>query len=278
MKLNRKEFAARRLIKKAIIVLGLFLHAMSLSGCDGAGRVSGRYVPEDDEGVFAYFEFDGSICRMEDTIAGVRQALPFVVKGNQVIVANGAVIFRIESGDVLVGMGLMVDDIRYIKKPSPAKSASSAKDTIKTRDGFVAVKNTGGKTVSIAAYEGTETNVQIPSKINNMPVTAIGGTFDEEEEDLVLVVGGLRFSYEQIEKGEYAFAYKGLIGVTIPNSVTTIGAQAFYENRLIQITIGANVQIGENAFDRRTSFITYYANQGKKAGTYVKEGGGWTLK
>lgn len=77
--------------------------------------------------------------------------------------------------------------------------------------------------VTITGYTGSATTLDIPDTINGKPVTAIG---------------------------EDAFQYRSLTSVTIPDSVTTIGADAFKECRsLTSVTIGNNVtSIGNYAF------------------------------
>ena len=76
-----------------------------------------------------------------------------------------------------------------------------------------------GKAITITGYVGTGTRVRIPPKIRRLPVTVI--------------------SYQ-------AFYEKGLISVTIPNSVTSIGVRAFARNQLISVTIPDSVtSIGE---------------------------------
>ncbi len=89
--------------------------------------------------------------------------------------------------------------------------------------------NADGASIAIVGYDGTNGAVNIPAKINNLPVTSI-----EKE----------------------AFAYcSSLTNVTIPNSVTYLGGQAFqYCSNLSSVTIGNNVTIiGGYAFDNCTS-------------------------
>ena len=85
--------------------------------------------------------------------------------------------------------------------------------------------------------------------------------------------------------GKEAFKNMGIISVVIPNSVTTIGQEAFFKQpsssndytRLARITIGANVAMARDSF-RYTyysppmyedSFQEYYERNNRKAGTYT---------
>jgi len=73
-----------------------------------------------------------------------------------------------------------------------------------------------------AGYRHSDGSLEIPLEINRMPVTKIGGS---------------------------AFLGKGLIEVTIPDSVTNIGESAFAHNQLSKIEIPVNVvSIGSTAF------------------------------
>jgi len=64
--------------------------------------------------------------------------------------------------------------------------------------------------------------------------------------------------------GSRAFYGKNLSGVTIPNGVRSIGAEAFGNNPIASITIGANVTLGSKAFDH--GFENVYKGV---AGTYT---------
>jgi hypothetical protein len=112
----------------------------------------------------------------------------------------------------------------------------------------------------VQRYNGKVKDLVIPGEIWGDPVTSIG---------------------------KEAFKNTGLTSVVIPNSVTSIGDGAFSEQSdtyiksrrpLLNITIGANVDMARNAFeysfkyyngyDEENSFYDYYKN-GKKAGVYT---------
>ncbi|MCL2412371.1 MAG: leucine-rich repeat domain-containing protein [Treponema sp.] len=80
----------------------------------------------------------------------------------------------------------------------------------------------GGTGVRIDWYMGNSWEVNIPSRIRGLPVTEIGNR---------------------------AFHHRGLISVTIPNSVTFISSEAFLNNELTSVTIPDSVTfIGSGAF------------------------------
>ena len=87
---------------------------------------------------------------------------------------------------------------------------------------FTIIGNNEG--VRITRYVGNREVVVIPARIQRMPVTEIA--------DRAFVGGNIE-----------------LTGVTIPNSVRTIGREAFADNQLTSVTIGNNVEfIGREAF------------------------------
>ena len=101
-----------------------------------------------------------------------------------------------------------------------------------------------GSSVRITRYAGKSTELRIPPRIGDRPVTEIG---------------------------ERVFTKKGLTSVVIPESVIFIGNMAFAENPISSISIGANVYITNNAFDGsgyNPSFVGFYNSQGRKAGIY----------
>jgi len=101
----------------------------------------------------------------------------------------------------------------------------------------------------------------------------------------VTSIGNLAFTINQLTSiiipnsvtsiGNNAFANNQLTSVIIPNSVTSIGSGAFLNNQLTSITIGANVKIGANAFNK--GFAEFYGEKGMKAGVYTYNGN-WNYK
>jgi tetratricopeptide (TPR) repeat protein len=84
--------------------------------------------------------------------------------------------------------------------------------------------------------------------------------------------------------GARAFAsnHLQLTSLVIPDSVTAIGDQAFFDaHSILKVTIGADVNVGEWCFERGSYgaptkteifFDTYYNKVGKEAGIYVANG------
>jgi hypothetical protein len=75
--------------------------------------------------------------------------------------------------------------------------------------------------------------------------------------------------------GDDAFSHNQLTSVIIPNSVTSIGKSAFTNNQLASVTIGAGVTLDDEAFNdfpytTASGFVAAYNNAGKAAGTYTR--------
>ena len=112
--------------------------------------------------------------------------------------------------------------------------------------------------VTITGYTGPGGAVTIPVEIDGKPVTAIGfGAFPADKltsvtiPDSVITIGIQAFygsgSYDA-QKEEYLYSGQ-LTSVTIPNSVITIGYGAFSGNQLTSVTIPNSVTtIGGGAF------------------------------
>jgi hypothetical protein len=102
-------------------------------------------------------------------------------------------------------------------------------------DGLVS----GNYVAIITKYNGAGGAVVIPAQIDNMPVMEIGG-----------------------------FSDKQLTSVTIPNSVKTIRGDAFANNPLTYVTIGADVTVESSAIGG--NFAAAYNSGGKLAGIYTR--------
>ena len=101
-------------------------------------------------------------------------------------------------------------------------------------------------TISIRKYKGTDKDVVIPSTINGNPVTSIyNGAFASSSVTSVVIPNTVT------SIGNQAFYYcSSLTSVVIPNTVTSIGDQTFYNcSSLTSVTIPNNVKsIGYQAF------------------------------
>ena len=108
---------------------------------------------------------------------------------------------------------------------------------------------TGGGSVTITRYTGKAGVVDIPERIQGLPVRAIGGYVEKNNRR------ESEASYLGVDR--YYYTYKGsfekcetLISVTIPSSVIFIGRKAFSQcGGLASVTIPSSVtSIGESAF------------------------------
>jgi len=122
-------------------------------------------------------------------------------------------------------------------------SASSAVSYADEKDFTVEIIKESDS-VRITRYNGKNTELNIPPRIGDRPVTEIG---------------------------ERVFMKKGLVSVVIPDSVVFIGSMAFADNQILSVSIGSNVYITNNAFENsgyNSLFVGFYNGQGRKGGTY----------
>ena len=117
----------------------------------------------------------------------------------------------------------------------------------------------GGKSAKIVKYVGNKQTVNIPPRLQKLPVVVIGeyafsikgsrrvGGSWSSTEGMGIINVTIPNSVTVI--GEYAFYGNQLTSVTIPNNVTTIEKWAFGGNQLTNVNIGNRVtEIGEYAF------------------------------
>jgi len=76
--------------------------------------------------------------------------------------------------------------------------------------------------------------------------------------------------------GIWAFAINRLACVFIPDSVVSIGIWAFYANQITSISIGENVEVGDNAFG--SGFEQFYEANERRAGTYTLYNDHWAFQ
>jgi len=126
-----------------------------------------------------------------------------------------------------------------------------------TAEGFVWVRIVD---VIITGYTGTATTVEIPSQIQGITVSEIendafmAGTWSGTGNNRKFVPGDRKITSLTIPDtitriGAQAFRGNMLDNVVIPDSVTSIGFAAFYANQLTSITIPDSVtSIGDAAF------------------------------
>jgi len=121
---------------------------------------------------------------------------------------------------------------------------------------YVTIASSDGKGTVITGYIGNKTEIRIPAKINNLPVTEIGmNAFRLKGLVSVIIPNTVTFIAAN------AFSSNGITSITIPNSVTYIAANAFGYNEITSITIPNGVSIEDNAFDyNEITSITIGAN------------------
>lgn len=109
---------------------------------------------------------------------------------------------------------------------------------------FAILRFDGNKELTISNYVGSGGDIEIPSEIMGIPVTAIGNSvFNNKSLTGIIIPDTIR------SIGNFAFSNNSLEEVYIPDSVTVIGISAFASNKLTEIIIPDNVTIiGSSAF------------------------------
>jgi len=130
--------------------------------------------------------------------------------------------------------------------------------------GFQAMED-GGK-ITIIGYTGSEKYLTIPPTANGMPIVAIAkeafrnkGLISVTIPDSVTIIGDSAFSGNQ------------LIKVILGNGITTIEARAFANNKLTSVVIPDSVtSIGESAFFNNTQLSSVtIGNKVKNIGKFA---------
>jgi hypothetical protein len=137
------------------------------------------------------------------------------------IVSKAALLIVLVYPILFSGCGLLFLAIVHGTEAAESAAEEKNKKIVDVREKDLVITKTD-KGVVIKRYRGKNKNIRLPSEIQGMPV---------------------------IEISDEAFAKKGLIGVIIPDSVTTIGDDAFISNQLASVTIPNSVtEIGQSAF------------------------------
>lgn len=121
-------------------------------------------------------------------------------------------------------------------------------DVVTTSEGLLITATEDKQGYTVIGYEGTETNLTIPSSYDGAPIIEIGNRafFDSRIESVIIPYGVRKI-------GVHAFAYSdNLVSVDIPDSVTVIEGRAFLKcEALKEIVIPNSVtHIGGYVFDR----------------------------
>jgi len=113
-----------------------------------------------------------------------------------------------------------------------------------------------GNSVTITRYTGSATSVNIPERIQGLPVTVIGDNAFRNRDDLISVT--IPSLITSIGYGAFSWCSR-LTSITIPSSVTSIEREAFYAcSSLTNIIIPYSVTyIGGNAFSYCRRFTDF---------------------
>jgi hypothetical protein len=118
--------------------------------------------------------------------------------------------------------------------------------------------NKSGQRASIIGYTGSETDIKIPSKINNISVTSIGpSAFTQKNITSVIILNNIH----TIGRGSF-LRCANLSSVTIPNGVV-ISNLAFSEcTKLTSIILKKDIGMHNDAFGKCTNLLSVtFTNQ-----------------
>jgi len=105
---------------KKIVFFTILLTAILCCACSQS--ISGRYVADDEDSVIQYFEFTGSTVRIGMEFLGYTQRISasYKIEKNVVIISSseGTMELEIEDNNTLIGVGIPIDDIIFIKAGS----------------------------------------------------------------------------------------------------------------------------------------------------------------
>ncbi len=161
-----------------------------------------------------------------------------------------------------------------------------------TQDGYTYTVENGKATIT--DYEGTNSQVTLPSELGGYPVERIGqGAFSDRTEMMTVEIpegvteigasafsgcstlSTLRLPESLLEIGDSAFEGLPLFKITLPENMTRIGAHAFEScAQLVEVRVlSRTVEIDDMAFASCGGDLTVYGYEGSTAQTHASEMG-----
>lgn len=199
--------------------------------------------------------------------------------------ANNRRGFRANVPDIFISIGRNTFGTgrgSMVRVPSQARQAWYESDPPHSfeRD-FAWRLSPDGDSVTITGFGAAvprRQDLRIPPQIFGLPVTSIGVmAFRNGRLTSVTIPDSV------VSIGFQAFASNQLASIDLPDNVTSIGEYAFAGNQLASITIGSDVGFMTWAARDLTGgfgeeFIMAYESQGRMAGTYTYNAGGWDFQ
>jgi hypothetical protein len=162
----------------------------------------------------------------------------------------------------------------YLKGKAPNKeNAIAAVSETETTEGFLIEDNEEIEGLELTSYDENRFNFEKKTetavKSGGVTVAAVPETDTEVRtrggntvQSVLPIPPGLTSIFENM------FADKQLTAVVIPNRITSIAKNAFADNPLVSVTIGANVDVHDEAIPG--NFARAYNSYGKAAGVYTR--------